>query len=76
MPRVFEVLEYAKWQGFDFVLISLHNILDFRKHNGEKPTLVFDLMGILQILNKDKEDMLYGRSHRKYYEIIENLFQR
>lgn len=47
-----------------------------RNNNGEKPTLVIDEMGVSEILNRNKVDMLYGGRHGEYYKKIDRLFRR
>ena len=59
-----------------FTQISLKFLSNSRRNNGRKPILVFDLMALVQIINNDRLDILYGREHIKNSKLIENLLQK
>lgn len=46
------------------------------KNSGQKPILVFDLVGITSIFNRDIIELLHGGRHGQYLKTIDDLFQR
>lgn len=48
----------------------------FRRNNeGQKPTLIFDFLGLQPLVNEDIVDMLYGGSQRAYFKKVDKIFR-